>query len=266
MEQLNEISTLALPFVISIVKAVLFLAIGVFIANRLATMVRKTLARKESIDETLAGFFSTLVRWVLLAFVVMAVLNVFGIETTSLVAVLGAASLAVGLALQGTLSDFAAGVMLLIFRPFKAGDYVQTAGTAGTVTEINLCNTVLLTPDNVRIIAPNSSCWGNVVTNFSAMDTRRVDLVFGVDYATDINQAKDIIMELAKADSRTLSDPEPWVRLTNLGDSSLDITARVWCKSEDYWDLKFSLTQAVKEAFDEKNIDIPYPHQIMITK
>ena len=197
---------------------------------------------------------------------VLVVLGTVGVETTSFVAVLGAASLAIGLALQGTLSDLAAGVMLILFRPYKLGQFVDIDGTSGTVKDLSLFTTEMVTPDNVQIILPNGKCWGAIITNYSAHDTRRCDLTFGIDYDDSADQAMDIIMGLAKSDARVMSDPAPWIRVTNLNDSSVDITTRLWCKASDYWDLKFHLTKAVKEAFDANGISIPYPTTTEIKK
>ncbi len=179
---------------------------------------------------------------------------------------MGAATLAIGMALQGTLSDLAAGFMLILFRPYKLGQFVDIAGTSGTVKDINLFVTELATPDNVQIIVPNGQAWGAVITNFSHHATRRVDLVFGIDYGDDIEKAKAIILRLADADERVMSDPAPWVRVTNLGDSSVDLTTRIWVAAEDFWEVKFGLTQAVKEAFDNEGISIPYPHTVEIKR
>jgi len=194
------------------------------------------------------------------------VLGIFGIEATSLVAMMGAATLAIGLALQGTLSDLAAGFMLILFRPYKLGQYVDIAGTKGTVKDLNLFVTELVTPDNVQIIVPNGQAWGAVITNYSAHDTRRVDYLFGIDYGDNAGDAMKIILDLAAADPRVLDDPEPWAKVTNLGDSSVDIGVRLWCAADDYWDLKFDMTKTVKEAFDAKGISIPYPHSVEIHK
>jgi small conductance mechanosensitive channel len=179
---------------------------------------------------------------------------------------MGAATLAIGLALQGTLSDLAAGFMLILFRPYKLGQYVDIGGTAGTVKDLNLFITELVTPDNVQIIVPNGQSWGSIITNYSAHDTRRVDLVFGIDYGDSADKAMGIILDAARADDRVHADPEPWARVTNLGDSSVDLTARLWCDAGDYWDLKFALTKTIKEAFDAQGISIPYPHTVEIKK
>ena len=187
-------------------------------------------------------------------------LQLFGFEATSLVAVLGAATLAIGFALQGALADLAAGVMLIIFRPYRIGQYVDVGGTAGTVKDINLLITEMATPDNVQITIPNGKAWGSIITNYSAHPTRRLDLGFGIDYGDDADKAMAIISDIAKADERVHDDPAPWVRVVNLGDSSVDLGVRLWCAAGDYWELKFALTKQVKEAFDEGGISIPYPH------
>ncbi|EEE38441.1 mechanosensitive ion channel family protein [Rhodobacteraceae bacterium KLH11] len=254
------------PLIISAVKALIVLVLGWIVAGAIAGLVRRRINSTPHIDPTLGNFVASLIKWVILAMVVVAVLGIFGIEATSIVAILGAASLAIGLALQGTLSDLAAGVMLVVFRPYKLGQYVDIGGTSGTVKDLNLFTTELVTPDNVQIIVPNGQAWGSVITNYSAHDTRRVDLVFGIDYGDSADEAMGIILDIAKADSCVMGDPEPWVRVTNLGDSSVDLTARLWCAAADYWDVKFELTKAVKEAFDAKGVSIPYPHSVEIHK
>jgi small conductance mechanosensitive channel len=217
-------------------------------------------------DETLVNFAGSMARWAILLMVLVAVLGLFGVEATSLVAVLGAGTLAIGLALQGTLSDLAAGFMLILFRPYKLGQFVDIGGTAGTVKDLNLFVTELVTPDNVQIIIPNGQAWGVVITNYSAHDTRRVDLLFGIDYGDSADDAMKVILDLAGADTRVHADPAPWARVTNLGDSSVDIGVRIWCDAADYWELKFGMTKNVKEAFDAKGISIPYPHSVEIHK
>lgn len=254
------------PVVMNAVKALVVLIIGWMVAGLVSGLVRRKVNSSMRLDKTLGNFMASLVKWVILLMVLIAVLGIFGIEATSLVAVLGAATLAIGLALQGTLSDLAAGVMLIVFRPYKLGQYVDIGGTSGTVKDVNLFITELVTPDNVQIIVPNGQAWGAIITNFSHHDTRRVDLTFGIDYGDDADKAMKIITDLAKADGRVHDDPEPWVRVTNLGDSSVDLTARLWCDAADYWDIKFEMTKAVKEAFDKGGVSIPYPHQVEIRK
>ncbi|UWR89240.1 mechanosensitive ion channel family protein [Phaeobacter inhibens] len=266
MEQWIEQLGALWPLLISAAKALVVLVVGWIAAGVISGAVRRRINATPHLDQTLGNFAASAVRWVLLAIVLVAVLGIFGIEATSLVAMLGAATLAIGLALQGTLSDLAAGVMLVMFRPYKLGQYVDIGGTSGTVADLNLFVTELVTPDNVQIIIPNGQAWGAIITNYSAHDTRRVDMVFGIDYGDSADAAKEIILDLANADSRVMTDPAPWVRVTNLGDSSVDLTARLWCKAADYWELKFAMTQAVKEAFDDKGISIPYPHSVEIKK
>lgn len=266
MEVLLESMGSFAPLVLNVVKALVVLVLGWTVAGSVSRMIKRRFADIPDMDQTLGNFLGSLAKWAILLMVLVAVLGLFGVEATSLVAVLGAATLAIGLALQGTLSDLAAGFMLILFRPYKLGQYVDIGGTFGTVKDLNLFVTELVTPDNVQIIIPNGQAWGAVITNYSAHDTRRVDLVFGIDYGDNANDAMKIILELAEADQRVLRDPEPWARVTNLGDSSVDITTRIWCNTADYWELKFAMTQAVKEAFDEKGISIPYPHSVEIHK
>jgi len=254
------------PFLINVVKALVVLVAGWSVAGFTARMIRRRVLASETLDNTIGSFAASTVRWVILIIVLIAVLNLFGIEATSLVAVLGAGTLAIGLALQGTLSNVAAGIMLVIFRPYKLGQFVDIAGTSGTVKEINLFFTELATPDNIQIIVPNAQAWGAIITNFSAHDTRRADIVFGIDYDDDADKAMEIIKTVVAADTRVLTDPEPWVRVTNLGSSSVDITLRAWANAADFWDVKFALTKAVKEAFDRGGISIPYPHTVEIRK
>ncbi|MEY8829140.1 mechanosensitive ion channel family protein [Sedimentitalea sp. XS_ASV28] len=266
MEQLTEQLGGFGPLVLNAAKALVVLIIGWIFAGVLSNFVRQRVNRHPRIDKTLGNFVASMVRWIVLLIVLVAVLGIFGIEATSLVAMLGAATLAIGLALQGTLADLAAGFMLILFRPYKLGQYVDVAGTSGTVVDLNLFFTELATPDNVQIIIPNGQAWGAIIQNYSHHDTRRVDLVFGIDYDDDAGKAMQIILDQANADNRVLKDPEPWVRVTNLGDSSVDLTTRIWCKAADYWDLKFHMTRSVKEAFDAQGISIPYPHTVEIKK
>ena len=254
------------PLLISVLKALAFLIVGYLIAVAAERFIRRRVSAHKRFDETLGNFFASIAKWLILAVVVIAVLQLFGFQATSLVAVLGAATLAIGLALQGTLSDVAAGVMLIVFRPYKLGQYVDIDGTAGTVKDLNLFVTEMVTPDNVQIIVPNGKAWGSIITNYSAHDTRRLDLTFGIDYGDDAGKAMATILKCAEGDERVLDDPEPWVRVVNLGDSSVDLGVRLWCKAADYWELKFAMTRAVKEAFDKAGISIPYPHQVEISR
>ncbi len=262
MEQMSGFG----PIVINAIKALVVLILGWAVAGAVSGLIRKRVNATPRLDATIGNFIASIVKWVILLMVLIAVLGLFGIEATSLVAVLGAATLAIGLALQGTLSDLASGFMLILFRPYKLGQYVDIGGTAGTVKDLNLFFTELVTPDNVQIIIPNGQAWGAIITNVSHYDTRRCDLSFGIDYGDDADKAMQVIVDLAKADERVHDDPEPWVRVTNLGDSSVDLSVRLWCDAADYWNLKFDMTKAVKDAFDKNGISIPYPHSVEIQK
>ncbi len=255
-----------IPLIINAVKALVFLVVGYIVANMASGFIKRRIVSNPRIDDTLGGFFSSIAKWLILTVVIIAVLQLFGFQATSLVAVLGAATLAIGLALQGTLADVSSGVMLIIFRPFKLGEYVDVGGTAGTVKDLNLFFTELATPDNVQIIVPNAKVWGTIITNYSAHPTRRLDVQFGIDYDDDADKAMSVILDRAAADKRVLKDPEPWVRVVNLGDSSVDLGVRIWCNASDYWELKFAFIKDVKKAFDETGISIPYPHQVEIRK
>jgi len=262
---ISEVSVYA-PLILNAAKAVVVLIVGWLLAGFLSNTVRKRVNASPRIDDTLGSFAASIIKWLILLVTIIAVLQLFGIQATSLVAVLGAATLAIGLALQGTLSDLAAGVMLILFRPYRLGQYVDIGGTAGTVKDINLFMTELATPDNVQIILPNGKAWGSVITNYSTHPTRRVDFTFGIDYSDEIDKAIGIIADLSVADERVHKDPEPWIRVTGLGDSSVDLGVRLWCNAADYWELKFAMTKKVKEAFDANGISIPYPHSVEIQK
>lgn len=241
------------------------LAIVLLVAGRMAAgwargLLRRALERGK-MDPTLIPFLANLGYYTVVAVVVIAVLGVVGVETASLITVLGAAGLAVGLALQGTLSNLAAGVMLLAFRPFKVGEYVEAGGTAGAVEAISLFTTVLNTPDNVRITIPNSQVWGGTVKNYSANESRRVDLVMGIDYGDDIGVAIRAIRQVISADARVLQEPAPQVAVSELADSSVNIVVRPWCKSRDYWALRFDLTRALKEGLEAGGCSFPFPQR-----
>lgn len=239
--------------------ALVVLIIGLWLASFVENRLMALFNRSEKMDKTVAVFIASLGKYVVIIFTGIAILEQFGVETTSLVAILGAAGLAIGLALQGTLSNLAAGVMLLMFRPFKVGNFVDIGGKAGSVKSIGLFTTALDTGDNVRISIPNGSIWGGPIVNFSFHDTRRIQLVFGIGYDDDIDKAMGIIHDVINADERTLKDPAPVVAVTALGDSSVDIMVRVWCASGDYWQMSWDLLKTVKEAFDKNDVTIPYP-------
>lgn len=252
----NTISTWGLR----VVGAVLVLAVGWTVARWVRRLVRHGLERARS-EPVLSGFVSAAAYYAVLAFVVVAVLHLFGIQTTSLVAALGAAGFAVGLAFQGTLGNFAAGVMLLVFRPFTAGDFVEAGGVSGTVKDIGLFATRLDTPDNVRILVPNGSVFGSVIRNFSGNETRRVDLEVGIDYADDIGSAIAACERLLAADERVLADPAPVVAVSGLGDSSVNLMVRPWCRTADYWPLRNDLVRGLKEGLEAADCSLPFPQR-----
>jgi small conductance mechanosensitive channel len=214
-------------------------------------------------DPSLTGFLSSLVYFFVMAFVIVAVLGSFGVQTASIVAVLGAASFAVGLALQGSLSNFAAGVMILLFRPFKVGDYVEVGGVAGSIKNIAIFATTLATPDNVRIEVPNSKIYGDIIKNYAGYDTRRIDMVVGIGYGDDMGKAIEVIKGVVEADERVLAEPAVQVAVADLGDSSVNLVVRPWTKGSDYWPTKFDLTQRIKNALDENGIEIPFPQRVV---
>lgn len=251
---------------LKVLGALVLILVGLRISGWLAGMVRSQSQKYESIDDTLGNFFASIVRWAITAAVFIAALQVFGVQATSFVAILGALTLAIGLSMQGALGNIASGVMIILFRPYKMGDYIDAAGVAGTVKDINLFQTVLATVDNVKIMVPNSQAIDGVIKNYSGYPTRRVDITFGIDYDDDADKAIAILKGLIDADSRIHRDPEPFVRLTELGGSSVDITTRSWVKAADYWDVKFDLTKKAKEAFDAQGISIPYPHTTIVQK
>jgi small conductance mechanosensitive channel len=255
----ETVTTLFITYGIKIVAAIAILIIGFWLAGRIRNVVKRSLEKTGKVDATLSGFLSAVARYLVLIVTVFAVVAQFGVEISSLLVVFGSAGLAVGLALQGTLSNVAAGVMLLLFRPFKVGDFVEVGGHSGTVQVISLFVTELSTPDNVQIIIPNSAVWGSSVKNYSFHDTRRVDLAIGISYADDIDKGMAVVHDVIKADSRVNGDPEPMVAVSNLGDSSVDLVVRVWCAAGDYWPLKFALTKAIKEGLDANGVSIPFP-------
>ena len=214
---------------------------------------------KYKTDPAVTSFSGSLIYILILTFAVLAALAKFGVQTASFVAILGAAGFAVGFALQGSLGNFAAGVLILVFRPYRVGDFIEAAGVAGAVKEIQLFTTVLATPDNVQIMVPNGKLYGDIIKNFSANDTRRVDMVFGIGYGSSIQKAYEIIENLMKADDRVLTDPAPQIAVAELADSSVNFIVRPWVKKENYWNVKFDLTRQVKETFDEHDIEIPFP-------
>jgi len=246
---------------VDILGAIVLLAIGWTVANWAQRLVARGLARLPWMDETLKPFISRLVWWIIIIFVLVAVLNQFGVQTTSIIAVLGAAGLAIGLALQGTLANVAAGVMLLILRPFNVGDYVDAGGDAGTVIEIGLFNTELKTFDGLCRMVPNSKIWTNTITNFTRNPTRRLDVPVGISYGDDINGAQEVLMALMRGDDRILDDPAPKVLVTELADSAVVLNLRCWTTGDDYWATVFDLNKAAKIGLEAAGYTIPFPQR-----
>ncbi len=247
----------------SLLGALLILIFGFWLSKKAQNLLMKGLRKTKRIDETIVRFIGSLARYLVIIFTVLAVLDQFGVETTSIIALLGAAGLAVGLALQGTLSNIAAGVMLLLFRPFKVGQFVEVGGISGTVDNISLFTTHMNTPDNVHIIVPNAEIWGTSIKNYSHNETRRLQIDIGIGYGDDIDKALRVVEKICKADKRVHKDPAPRVAVGNLGDSSVDLLVRVWCQGSDFWALKWDLTKALKEAFDKEGIEIPFPQRVV---
>ncbi|MFV8434006.1 mechanosensitive ion channel domain-containing protein [Vibrio owensii] len=251
-------SSLLIQYGVNIISAVFILFIGNIIAKSIAGSVGKVLQKKQ-MDKAVIEFIHGIVRYSLFVVVLIAALGRIGVQTASVVAVIGAAGLAVGLALQGSLSNFAAGVLIVAFRPFKSGDYVEVGGVAGCVDAIQIFQTVLVTIDNKIVIVPNSSVIGSPITNYSKLPTRRVDLTISVSYKADLKHVKQVIREALEKDTRILDNPGIDVGVLELDDSGVKFVVRPWCKTEDYWNVYFDSTQAVKEALDTAGIEIPYP-------
>ena len=241
-----------------LVVALLILAIGNMLAKKLGAFLGRIL-EKRSIDPTLIPFIRGIVHYILLAVIIIAALGQLGINVTSFLAILGAAGLAIGLALKDSLSNFASGVMLIIFRFFKVGDYVTVAGTSGTVETINIFNTELVSPDNQKIYVPNSSIMGNEIVNVTANETRRLDLVVGISYQDDIDRARSVIKSVLDAEPRLLDDPEPVIAVSELGESSVNLVIRPWVKTSEYWPVRFELIERIKTSLDQEGITIPFP-------
>jgi small conductance mechanosensitive channel len=249
---------LLLQYAVNLISAVLILFIGTIIVKIIANGVAKML-RKKDMDEAVVEFLHSLVRYLLFVIVLIAALGRLGVQTASVVAVIGAAGLAIGLALQGSLSNFAAGVLIVAFRPFKSGDYVEIGGVAGSVESIQIFQTILTTPDNKMVVVPNGAVIGSAITNYSRHETRRIDFVIGVSYNADLKKAKAVPTRVVEADPRVLKDPAPTVGVVALADSSVNFVVRPWVKTGDYWVVYFDLLQAIKEELDKEDIGIPFP-------
>jgi small conductance mechanosensitive channel len=243
-----------------VIAAIVIFVVGRWVAMGVAKIIKRVML-KSKVDVTLVSFVRNLSYIALLAFVIIAALNQLGIQTASFIAVMGAAGLAIGLALQGSLGNFAAGVLMIIFKPFKVGDYIEGAGTAGTVEKIEIFTTQLKSPDNKTIIVPNAKMTGDNIVNYSMKGTRRVELVFGIGYDDDIDKARSIIKEIVDHDERVLKDPAPQILVAELADSSVNFKVRAWTSSDDYWSFYFDTTEKVKKQFDAQAISIPFPQR-----
>jgi small conductance mechanosensitive channel len=257
---MEKAQTIGVDFGIKVLIALAIFIVGRIIARMISKTLRKVMQRQE-VDKILETFVSNLAYWALMIFVIIAAINQLGIQTTSLIAIMGAAGLAIGLALQGSLSNFAAGVLIVMFRPYRVGDFVEAAGISGAVVQVQILTTILRTGDNKQIVVPNSEIMSSIITNYSANDTRRVDLTIGVSYDDDLDKVRKTIQELVDADERILKDPECLIAVAALADSSVNFTVRPWVKTADYWSVYFGLTEAIKKRFDQENISFPFPQQ-----
>lgn len=265
VESFNQVNTwltnnsdLLIQYGVNVISAILILFIGNLVVKGVAGSVANVLKKKE-MDKAVVDFIHGLVRYTLFIIVLIAALSRIGVQTASVVAVIGAAGLTVGLALQGSLSNFAAGVLIVAFRPFKSGDYVEIGGVAGSVDSIQIFQTVLKSPDNKMVVVPNSAVIGGAITNYSRHETRRVDMVIGVSYKSDLQKTKRVLRETLEKDPRILKDPDMTIGVLTLADSSINFVVRPWCKTSDYWTVYFDSMQAIKEALDANGIEIPFP-------
>ena len=247
-------------YALNIIGAILIFIVGKWLSRRIARLLTKVMERN-NVDATLVSFLTNLTYYTLLVLVVVAAANRLGINTTSFLTIIGAAGLAVGLALKDSLSNFAAGVMLVLFRPFTIGDVVSAAGVTAKVEKITIFNTLFCTADNQLIIVPNNKIISDIITNINAKDTRRIDLTVGISYSDDMAQTKEILARLAQEDARVLKDPAPTIAVAELADSSVNLVFRPWVKTVDYWNVRFDLTENIKNALDEAGISIPFPQQ-----
>ncbi len=257
---ISKVGELVTIYGLKIIAAIVIFIVGRWIAKLLKKIIQKVMT-KRNIDPTILSFVSNLAYVALLTFVVLAALNQLGIQTTSFIAIIGAAGLAIGLALQGSLANFAAGFLMIIFHPFKVGDVIEAAGVVGVVEEIQIFTTQLKTGDNKTVIIPNAKITADNITNFTTKGTRRIDLVFGIGYGDDIDKAKKIIRDILDKDDRILKDPPPTVGVVELADSSVNLAVRPWVKNENYWNVYLDTTENIKKSFDAEGISIPFPQR-----
>jgi small conductance mechanosensitive channel len=255
---MSTATAFVLTYGVKLLLAIVIYVVGKWLAVKVADLLERGMSAKD-VDHTVARFVRNISYYVMFAVVVVAALGQLGVQTTSFVAIIGAAGLAVGLALQGSLANFAAGVLLILFRPFKAGDFIEAGGAAGVVKEISIFSTIMTTGDNKQIIIANNTIMSGNITNYSALPERRVDMVVGVSYDADLSLVKKTLQELVDADERILKDPACTIAVAELADSSVNLVLRPWVKSADFWGVKFDLTEAIKVKFDELGIGIPYP-------
>jgi len=257
---LETAQTTGVAFGLKLLAALVIFYVGRIVARMLQKGLRKML-QTQAVDKILETFVCNLAYWAIMIFVIIAAINQVGVQTTSLIAVMGAAGLAVGLALQGSLSNFAAGVLIVIFRPYRVGDWVEAAGISGSVEQVQILTTILKTGDNKQIIVPNSQIMNSIITNYSANDTRRIDMIVGVSYSDDLDKVRKTLEELVASDERILKDPACTIAVSELADSSVNFVVRPWASTADYWSVKFDLTEAVKKRFDKEGISFPFPQQ-----
>lgn len=261
MEQIAlRVQELITLYGLKIIAAVAIYIIGRFVAIGLRSVVKRIL-KKGRADETLAAFLTKLTYIAVMTFVIIAALGKLGVQTASFVAVLAAAGLAVGLALQGSLANFAAGILLIIFKPFKLGDYIEAGGTSGVVEEIGIFTTELKSPDNKKVIVPNAKVTGDNIINYTAKDQRRMDIVAGVSYNDDLDKVRRVLTDILSEDNRILDDPAPTIAVLELADSSVNFAVRPWVKTTEYWDVFFEIQEKIKKRFDAEGIAIPFPQQ-----
>lgn len=254
----NLISGYVYAYAPDVIGAILVLIIGLWVISLLSKAFGRMMKKKD-MDPSLQGFMKSMISVILKVLLFVSVMGMVGIEATSFIAIIGAAGLAIGLALQGTLQNFAGGVIILLFKPYKTGDFIEGAGHMGTVKEIKIFTTILNTPDNKLIIIPNAQLSNSSLTNFSAMETRRVDFTFGIAYGDDFDKAKNVLLDLINADERIQKDPEPFIALSELADSSVNIVVRVWAKGADYWGIFFDMNEKVYKTFTKEGLNIPFP-------
>jgi len=258
----EQLTVFLAEYGLKLIGAVAILIAGKIVAGLLRKLIARLLTRLKT-DQAIVSFAGTLVYVLILVFAVVAALSNLGVEMTSFIALIGAAGLAVGFALQGTLSNFAAGILILIFRPFRVGDWISAAGVLGEVREIQIFETVLVTADNIRITVPNGKIYGDVIENITTLGTRRVEVEVGISYSAPVKKAHQILERLCREDGRILADPAPQVVVSELADSSVNFKVRPWTKSSDFWAVKFDLTRKIKETFDEEGIEIPFPQRVV---